>query len=457
MPLNVLILAAGRGVRMRSALPKVLHPLAGRPLLQHTIDTARLLTPRKICVVYGYGGETVPQTIAGDDLVFVKQEPQLGTGHALMQAMPALAANPASATLVLYGDVPLIGRETLTRMLANGDRRLTLLTVALGDPTGYGRIVRDAQNAVRAIGEQKDASEAQLNITEINTGIMLIPTACLPGWLAKLTTENAQGEYYLTDIVALAIADGVEVAAAQPNHNWEALGVNSKAQLASLERIYQQNIADALLEAGVTLVDPARLDVRGNLRCGADVFIDINCVFEGEVVLGDGVRIGANCVVRNSTVGAQTRLEPFSLIDDAQVGADCSIGPFARLRPGTTMGMGAKIGNFVETKKAVIGDGSKINHLSYVGDTDVGRNVNIGAGTITCNYDGVNKHRTVIEDDAFIGSDTQLVAPVTVGRGATLGAGTTLTADAPAGQLTISRARQSTIAGWKRPVKKGKQ
>ncbi|MBA2350422.1 MAG: bifunctional UDP-N-acetylglucosamine diphosphorylase/glucosamine-1-phosphate N-acetyltransferase GlmU [Burkholderiales bacterium] len=452
--MNVLILAAGRGVRMRSALPKVLHPLAGRPLLRHAIDTARALGPQKICIVYGYGGETVPRAIAGEDLFFVKQEPQLGTGHALMQAMPALADSPASATLVLYGDVPLIGRETLTRMLANGDQGLTLLTVSLDDPTGYGRIVRDERNAVRAIVEQKDANEAQRQINEINTGIMLIPTSRLPGWLAKLTTGNAQGEYYLTDIVALAIADGVAVATVQPARSWEALGVNSKAQLVSLERIYQRNVAEGLLEAGVTLADAARIDVRGGLHCGADVFIDINCVFEGDVTLEDGVRIGANCVLRNSTVGARSNLKPFSLIEDAEIGTDCSIGPFARLRPGTTMGVGAKIGNFVETKKTVIGDGSKINHLSYVGDTDIGRNVNIGAGTITCNYDGANKHRTVIEDDAFIGSDTQLVAPVKVGRGATLGAGTTLTADAPAGELTISRARQTTIAGWKRPKKK---
>lgn len=452
LTLNVLILAAGKGVRMRSALPKVLHALGGRPLLQHVIETARALAPDKICIVYGHGGKAVPQTIGGDDLVYIKQEPQLGTGHALMEALPQL--DPAAATLVLYGDVPLIDGETLARMLAIGKQRLTLLTVTLDDPAGYGRIVRDRRGAISAIVEQKDASETQRRIDEVNTGIMLIPTSYLPNWLARLKTDNAQREYYLTDIVAFAIADGVEVASVQPTHWWEVLGVNSMAQLAGLERIYQQNIARELLEAGATLADPARIDVRGNLRCGADVFIDVNCLFEGEVRLGDGVRIGANCVIRNSRVAARTRVKPFSLIEDAEIGADCSIGPFARLRPGTRMAAHAKIGNFVETKKTSLGEGSKINHLSYIGDSEIGRNVNIGAGTITCNYDGADKHRTVIGDDAFIGSDTQLVAPVTVGRGATLGAGTTLTADAPPNQLTLSRAKQLTVAGWKRPTKK---
>jgi len=436
--LNVVILAAGKGKRMHSDLPKVLHPLAGKALLAHVIDTSRQLGAARICVVYGHGGELVRETLEAPGLTWAKQEPQLGTGHAVLQAMPALAGTTAP-TLVLYGDVPLTRAATLQRLIdAAGDDALGLLTAHLDHPHGYGRIVRVDGQVVRIV-EEKDADDAERAIHEINTGILVAPTAALARWLPTLGNRNAQGEYYLTDIVALAVAEGMPVVTAHPEGNWETEGVNSKVQLAQLERVYQRNLAERLLEQGVTLADPSRIDVRGELVCGRDVSIDVNCVFEGRVVLGDGVRIKANCV-----------------LEDAVVGAGSIVGPFARLRPGTELGREVHIGNFVEVKNSSIADQSKANHLAYVGDATIGSRVNVGAGTITCNYDGANKFRTVIEDDVFIGSDTQLVAPVTVGRGATLGAGTTLTRDAPPDQLTVSRAKQVSIPGWKRPVKKKK-
>jgi bifunctional UDP-N-acetylglucosamine pyrophosphorylase / glucosamine-1-phosphate N-acetyltransferase len=452
--MNIVILAAGMGKRMQSALPKVLHPLAGKALLSHVIDTARTLSPTSICVIYGHGGDMVPQMLQTDNLGFARQEPQLGTGHAVMQALPQL--HDDVPTLILYGDVPLTRAESLRRLLdqAGGDK-LSILTVNMEDPAGYGRIVRDNDRIVRIV-EQKDATEQERAITEVNTGIMVAPTARLRAWLSTLSNDNAQGEYYLTDIVARAVADGVPVVSAQPDAVWETLGVNSKVQLAELERIHQRNLAYRLLEQGVTLADPARIDIRGSLVCGRDVSIDVGCVFEGDVVLGDGVTIGANCVLKNARVGNGVNIRPFCHFEEASIGAKSVIGPYARLRPGTTLAEDVHIGNFVEVKNSQIAAGSKANHLAYVGDATVGSRVNIGAGTITCNYDGANKLRTVIEDDAFIGSDTQLVAPVTVGRGATLGAGTTLTRDAPAGSLTVSRTRQTTIEGWKRPVKQPK-
>jgi bifunctional UDP-N-acetylglucosamine pyrophosphorylase/glucosamine-1-phosphate N-acetyltransferase len=449
--MNVVILAAGMGKRMQSALPKVLHPIAGKPLLSHVIDTARELSPARLCVVYGHGGEAVLESVSGPDIAFAKQEPQLGTGHAVMQAVPHL--NEEEPTLVLYGDVPLTSKNTLQQLLDSaGKNKLAILTVELDDPTGYGRIVREQGNIVRIV-EQKDATEVERAIREINTGILVAPTAQLKRWLAGLSNNNAQGEYYLTDIVARAVADGVPVVSAKPAAVWETLGVNSKVQLAELERVHQRNIANKLLEQGVTLADPARIDVRGSLSCGRDVSIDVNNVFEGRVELEDGVSIGAHCVIKNARIAKGASIKPFCHIEDAVIGADSVIGPYARLRPGTELGENVHIGNFVEVKNSQIAAHSKANHLAYVGDATIGSRVNIGAGTITCNYDGANKFRTVIEDDAFIGSDTQLVAPVRVGKGATVGAGTTLTKDAPEGKLTISRGKQVTIEGWKRPLK----
>jgi len=450
--MNVVILAAGMGKRMRSDLPKVLHPIAGRPMLACVLDVASSLSPRRIVVVHGHGADAVRAAFADPAIGWALQSPQLGTGHAVMQALPLL--DDTVPTLVLYGDVPLTRGDTLRRLLAAaGSHALGLLTVDLADPTGYGRIVRNEHGEVQAIVEHKDASEAQRALRESNTGILVAPTPALRRWLAGLSNHNAQGEYYLTDIVAMAVAEGMPVATAQPDAVWETLGVNSKAQLAELERIHQRNQAEDLMDAGVGLADPARIDIRGSLTVGRDCFIDINCVFEGQVELGDRVRIGAHCVLKNMKIASGTEVLPMCHLEGAQVGADSRIGPFARLRPGTVLGEHNHVGNFVEMKNTQMAAHSKANHLAYVGDATVGAQVNIGAGTITCNYDGVNKHRTVIEDDAFIGSDTQLVAPVTVGRGATLGAGTTLTRDAPADQLTVSRARQVSVPGWKRPQK----
>jgi len=450
---NIVILAAGPGKRMHSSTPKVLHRLAGRAMLTYVFDTAKQLSPEVICVVYGHGGERVRQAVDEDDVVWVMQEPQLGTGHAVMQAAPHL--DERWPTLVLYGDVPLIRAETLKRLVQATGKGLGLLTATLDGPTGYGRILRNGKKVV-GIVEEKDANARQRALREINTGIVVAPTKKLKSWLAKLQNNNTQKEYYLTDIVALATKDRVPVTAIPAGTAWEALGVNSRAQLAELERIYQRKLAASLLEQGVALADPSRCDVRGSLACGRDVAIDVNCVFEGEVKLGDGVSVGANCVLKDVTVGPGTRVEPFCHLENADIGADCRIGPYARIRPGTRTRLadGVHIGNFVEVKASSIGAGSKANHLSYIGDSEVGRNVNVGAGTIVCNYDGANKHRTVIEDDVFIGSGTQLVAPVRVGRGATLGAGTTLTKDAPAGELTLSRVKQVSIPDWERPVKK---
>ncbi len=438
---------------MHSALPKVLHKLAGKPLLGHVVDTASKLAPARMCAVYGHGGEAVRQAFGEYAITWVKQEPQLGTGHAVQQALPHV--EQAGVTLILYGDVPLVTAATMQALIAIATAdKLALLTVQLADPTGYGRIVRAGNGTIGSIVEHKDATDAQRAIQEVNTGIMAVPSRYLARWVADLSNNNAQREYYLTDIVAKAVADAVAVEAHRLTHGWESLGVNSPAQLAELERIHQRNVAEALMDRGVTLADPARIDVRGTLTCGRDVSIDVNCVFEGEITLEDDVVIGANCVLTNVKVGTGARIEPFCHIEQALIGARCRIGPYARLRPGTELAEDVHIGNFVEVKNSQIAAHSKANHLSYVGDASVGSNVNIGAGTITCNYDGAYKHRTIIEDDVFIGSDSQLIAPVTVKKGATLGAGTTLSTDAPAGQLTVSRVRQVSIAGWKRPVKK---
>ncbi len=450
-PIQIVILAAGQGKRMHSNLPKVLHPVAGKPLAQHVIDTARTLSPEKLVVVYGHGGDVVRSTLAAPDISWAEQAQQLGTGHAVAQAVPELT--DAAQTLVLYGDVPLTTAATLRRLLQAGRDGLAILTVDLADPTGYGRIVRDAGGQVQRIVEEKDATADEKAIREVNTGIMAMPTARLRDWLGRLKNDNAQGEYYLTDVVSLAVGEGLPVRTAQPDGEWEVLGVNSKVQLAELERQHQRNIADGLLVAGVRLADPARIDVRGQLKHGRDVAIDVGCVFEGEVELGDAVEVGPYCVLKNVRVGAGTRIAAFCHFEDALIGPDGVLGPYARLRPGTELGAEVHIGNFVEVKKSLIGDQSKANHLAYIGDAEIGRRVNVGAGTITCNYDGANKHKTIIEDDVFIGSDTQLVAPVVVGRGATLGAGTTLTKDAPPEALTVSRPKQLTVAGWARPEK----
>jgi len=453
--LSVVVLAAGLGKRMRSDLPKVLHVLAGKPLLAHVLETARGLRPDRLCVVYGHGGEAVPKTIGGEDIAWVRQEPQLGTGHAVLQALPHL--DPQGITLVLYGDVPLTLPQTLQELLGEcGPRQLGLLTVNLPDPHGYGRIVRNKAGAVTGIVEEKDASASQRRIQEVNTGIMVVPSRYLHEWLHRLDNRNAQSEYYLTDIVAMAVKAKLKIATAHPAHAWETLGVNSKTQLAELERIFQRETAVRFMEAGVGLADPGRLDVRGELSCGRDVFIDVGCVFEGTVTLGDGVKVGAYSLLKNAALGAGSEVLPYTLIEQCETGNRCRIGPYARIRPGTRLADDVHVGNFVEIKNSQIGSNSKANHLSYIGDATVGREVNVGAGTITCNYDGANKHRTVIEDDVFIGSDTALVAPVTVARGATIGAGSTVTKDAPPGQLTVSRAKQVSIPNWKRPTKKPK-
>ncbi len=449
--MNIVILAAGQGKRMHSNLPKVLHPIAGKALVAHVIDTARSLAPQTLCLVYGHGGDAVRTTLAAPDLAWALQEPQLGTGHAVQQALPHL--KDGGTTLVLYGDVPLIQAETLKRLLQAAQDALAILTVELADPSGYGRIVRNAKGEVVRIVEQKDSTPEERAIREINTGIMAMPTARLGEWLGRLSNDNAQKEYYLTDIVGMAVADGLPIHTANPKHAWEVLGVNSKVQLAELERVAQRNAAEQLMEGGVRLADPARFDVRGELVCGRDVFIDVNCVFEGKVVLDEAVEVGPNCVLRNARIGAGTKLAAYTHIEDAVVGPDGRIGPFARLRPGAELAEDVHVGNFVEIKKSTIAAHSKANHLAYIGDATIGSRVNVGAGTITCNYDGANKFQTIIEDDVFIGSDTQLVAPVRVGRGATLGAGTTLTKDAPPDTLTVSRAKQLSIPGWKRPVK----
>jgi len=450
--LQVVILAAGQGKRMHSRLPKVLHPLGGRPMLLHVLDSARRLAPTRLAVVIGHGGEAVTSHLEAPDVAWAMQDRQLGTGHAVMQAMPML--EPKGVVLVLYGDVPRIATGTLRSLVdAAAENQLALLTQEVDDAKGYGRIVRDASGRVARIVEERDASEAERAIREVNTGVVAAPFAKLEAWLAGLTNDNVQGEYYLTDIVAAAVAENYPVAVRRPQSPTECLGVNSKRELARIERLLQMDRAQALLDAGVTLADPARVDVRGELACGRDVSIDVNCIFEGKVALGDGVKVGANCILRDVTVGDGTEIRPFSLLEEASVGANARIGPYARIRPGTQLADEVHIGNFVEVKASAIGRASKANHLAYVGDATVGKGVNIGAGTITCNYDGANKHRTVIEDDVQIGSDVQLVAPVTIGRGATIGAGATITKDAPPGELTVTEKKQVTRPGWKRPQK----
>ena len=470
--MNIVILAAGQGKRMKSALPKVLQTLAGKPLLQHVLNTALDLQGNSSktgpIVVVGHGAVDVKQflqTASEQDSRFGKvatalQAEQKGTGHALLQALPKLDVN--EPTLVLYDDVPLTSKKTLSKLakLADGvrgqDSALALLTQNLSNPTGYGRIVRDIDGSVKEIVEEKDATPAQKRLQEINTGIMVLPTNSLKKWLKSLRASNAQGEYYLTDVIAMAVKDGVPIRTAQADAEYETVGVNSRDQLAALERVHQLNQANVLMNAGVSLVDPARIDIRGTLECGTDVFIDVGCVFEGCVTLAAGTKVGPYCIIRNSVIGKNVTIHPFSHIDGAKVGSNSLIGPYARLRPGADLSNDVHIGNFVEVKNSKIAANSKANHLAYVGDSIVGSRVNIGAGTITCNYDGVNKHQTIIEDDVFIGSDTQLVAPVRVGRGATLGAGTTLTKDAPPNQLTVSRAKQISLQ-WQRPVKKEKK
>jgi bifunctional UDP-N-acetylglucosamine pyrophosphorylase / glucosamine-1-phosphate N-acetyltransferase len=466
--MNIVILAAGQGKRMKSALPKVLQTLAGKPLLQHVLSTALSLQGKQAkngpVVVIGHGAADVKTFLfnaSQEDpsfgkVITVLQAEQKGTGHALLQALPKLDIQ--EPTLVLYGDVPLTTKKTLSKLakLADGvrgqDSTLALLTQNLPNPTGYGRIVRDIDGAVKEIVEEKDSTPEQKSIQEINTGIMVLPTNSLKSWLKALRASNAQGEYYLTDVIAMAVKDGVPIRTTQADDEFETVGVNSRDQLAALERIHQLNIAHQLMDAGVSLADPARIDVRGTLDCGTDVSIDVGCVFEGCVTLGAGTKIGPYCVIRNSMIGKDVSVHAYSHIDGAKVGSQSLIGPYARLRPGAALSNDVHIGNFVEVKNSKIAANSKANHLAYVGDSIVGSRVNIGAGTITCNYDGVNKHQTIIEDDVFIGSDTQLVAPVRVGRGATLGAGTTLTKDAPANQLTVSRAKQVSLQ-WQRPVK----
>lgn len=449
--MNIVILAAGQGKRMKSDLPKVLHTLAGKPLLGHVLDTAVRMRPESICVVYGHGGDAVPKAFADrPEIHWARQDSQLGTGHAVKQALPYLRED--THTLILYGDVPLIKVETLEALKSQATSGLAILTVTLEDPSGYGRIVRK-KSKIAKIVEQKDATPDELAIAEVNTGIMLVATSKLKQWLGRIRAENAQKEYYLTDIVSLAVEEGVSVGSVEPQSATETLGVNSRAQLSLLERAFQKEIAEILMEQGTTLLDPDRLDVRGTLKAGKDCVIDVNCVFEGEVVLGDRVSIGPHCVIRNVQIGDGTTIEAFCHINGAQIGERCSVGPYARLRPATSLDEDVHIGNFVEIKASQIQSGTKAGHLSYLGDSTIGRNVNVGAGTITCNYDGANKHRTIIEDDVFIGSDTQLIAPVTVRRGATLAAGTTLAKDAPEDMLTLSRVTQKSVR-WNRPSKK---
>ncbi len=456
--MNIVILAAGQGKRMHSSLPKVLHPLAGRPLLRHVIDTARAVAlacgqPANIVVVVGHGADAVRGAFAGDDgLSFVEQHPQRGTGHAVLQAAPLL--HDTEPTLVLYGDVPLVRVPTLTALVAAAGSHLGVLTVRVPDPRGYGRILRDAGGSVCGIVEERDASAVQRAIDEINTGILVAPTVALKRWLAGLSSDNAQGEYYLTDVVAAARAEGMLIGTGSAADATETLGVNSKVQLAQLERVAQGRWAEALLEAGVTLADPARLDVRGELRTGRDVFIDVGCVFEGRVTLDDGAHVGPYCILRDTSVGARTTLLAFSHLVGARVGANAIIGPYARLRPGAVLDDDVHVGNFVEVKASHLERGTKANHLAYVGDAHVGPQTNIGAGTIFANYDGASKHHTEVGANVHIGSNSVLVAPATVGDGATIGAGSTVGGTVPPGKLTVARARAVTVEGWRRPAKK---
>jgi bifunctional UDP-N-acetylglucosamine pyrophosphorylase/glucosamine-1-phosphate N-acetyltransferase len=456
MVLNMVVMAAGKGTRMKSALPKVLHPLAGRPLVQHVLDTMAPLPARRILIT-GHGAEAVEAAVKGEGLRFVRQMPQLGTGHAVQQALPALD-DAAPTTLILNGDTPLVRRETADALAAAcGGTKLALLTVVLDDPSGYGRILRSPAGAVLGIREHKDATEAERQIREGYTGMMAAPTGLLRRWLGQLKNDNAQGEYYLTDIVAMAVAEGVEVVATQASSETEVLGVNDPVQLADLERRFQRGQAEALMRAGLRLLDPARFDLRGTLAHGSDCEIDVGCVFDGTVQLGDGVKIGAHCVIKNARIASGAVIHPFTHIEgDAalvQVGEGTLVGPFARLRPGAQLGREVHIGNFVEVKNSQLADGAKANHLAYLGDASVGERVNYGAGAITANYDGANKHRTTLEADVHIGSNCVLIAPVTVGAGATVGGGSTITKDVPAGHLAVARGKQVAISGWTRPVK----
>lgn len=453
MPLEVVILAAGQGTRMKSSLPKVLHPLAGRPMVGHVLDTARHLQADKLHVVVGHGSEKLCDYLSdSDDINIVEQTEQLGTGHAVAQSMSEVAEN--STVLILYGDVPLISESTLSQLVDScAGEHLALLTVTLDNPSGYGRILRSSEGEVLAIVEQKDANIEQLKVKEVNTGIMALPAKLLNEWLPKLSADNTQGEYYLTDIIAMAAQQEVAINASQPASTAEVEGVNNRLQLAKLERVYQKAQTDFWMAFGVSFYDPARVDFRGQVELGQDVSVDINVIFEGSVRIGNHVSIGPNCVLKDCVIGDGVTIKANSLIEESQVAADCEIGPFARLRPGTELATGVKIGNFVETKKAIVGEGSKINHLSYVGDSELGKDVNIGAGTITCNYDGVNKHKTEIGDNAFIGSNTALVAPVSVGKGSTTGAGSTITKAVPDNTLAVARGKQIFLKDWKRPEK----
>ncbi len=450
---EAVILAAGKGTRMRSSLPKVMHTLAGKPLLQHVLDTTRKLHMTKIHLVLGHGAELIQSQMQADDIHFVLQQSQLGTGHAVLQAAPDL--DDQATCLILYGDVPLISAATLTKLLAAvDDNTMALLTVKLPNPTGYGRILRAADDSVEGIVEQKDASPEQLLISEVNTGVVAVKSCDLKAWLPQIDNNNAQQEYYLTDLVKLAVANGKTVQTIATDNHAEVMGINNRAQQAELERLYQRQQAQALMEQGVSLLDPSRFDLRGELSCGEDCVIDINCLFEGQVTLGKGVTIEPNCIIKNARILDGTVIHANTIVDDALIGKDCVVGPFARIRPGSQFAQGAKIGNFVETKKAIVGRGSKINHLSYVGDAELGEDVNIGAGTITCNYDGVNKYQTIIQDHVFIGSNTALVAPVTVETDATVAAGSVITQNVKAKQLAVARQRQKNIDGWTRPTKK---
>lgn len=452
MSLHVVILAAGQGSRMKSKLPKVLHPVAGKPMLQHVLDTANKLDAEGIHIVIGHGADQVKDTIK-EDVNWCLQAEQLGTGHAVAQAIDHIPED--AQVLILYGDVPLTSQATLSQLTALvNEKQLGLLTVDLENPTGYGRIVRNEDGDIEAIVEQKDASEEELMIPEVNTGILALQASVLHKFIPTLGNSNAQGEYYLTDIIEIAVANGLRVESHQPSFEQEVQGVNNRLQLCELECWHQSMISEQLMLQGVTIYDPNRLDVRGELECGQDVTIDLNCIFEGHVVLGEDVSIGPNCIIKNSTIGAGTTIHANSIIEDSFVASACNVGPFARLRPGTSLKTKAKVGNFVETKKTTVGEGSKINHLSYVGDATLGKNVNVGAGTITCNYDGVNKFQTEIADDVFVGSNTSLVAPVKVGKRATIGAGSTVNKDIEEEQLAVARSKQRNIDGWDRPSKK---
>ena len=449
---SIIVLAAGQGKRMHSLLPKVLQPLAGKPLLQHVVDTSLQTGSEDVCVVYGHGGDAVPAAFEGQNLRWTLQAEQLGTGHAVLQAMPDTPDD--NLVLILYGDVPLLRPETLERMLnICGENDCAVLTVDMDKPFGYGRIIRQGGSVVRNVEEQ-DATDEEREIREINSGVMACPAGKLKDWLNRINNDNSQGEYYLTDVIALAVDDGCTIHGVKANNWVEVMGINDKKQLAEAERALQTRLVSELMEQGVGFADPARVDIRGELNCGKDVYIDVNCVFEGEVTLGDNVKVESNNLVRDSRIGSGTVMHSNCHVEGSTTGGDCEIGPFARLRPGAELADNVTVGNFVEIKKSIIAEGSKVNHLTYIGDTDIGKDVNVGAGTIVCNYDGANKHRTTIGDNVFIGSGVELVAPVEIGAGANIGAGSTISKSAPAGKLTVARARQATVPGWQRPKKK---